>query len=95
VLAMATPLGRRLRAAIAISPQDVAALGGRRAGRAHDVLFLSDHREAPTARALARGAARSRVAESELLGHGVALLAAETNRRLVLDWLARLRTPGG
>jgi hypothetical protein len=53
------------------------------------VLFVSDQREQPTVRPLARGAVGSRTAVSETIGHGVALLDDEANRRVVLDWLER------
>jgi hypothetical protein len=61
----------------------------RRQHRYHprDVLLMSDQRERSSVQSLLRGAIGSGMAVSETVGHGVALLEAETNRRVVLDWL--------
>jgi hypothetical protein len=53
------------------------------------VLFVSDQRESSTVKSLMPGAIGSRTAVSEMIGHGLALLETETNRRVVLDWLER------
>ena len=92
VLAMTGPAGRRVRAAVALSPLGrpvFARLRAQHRYRPRAVLFLSDQRERKSAMALARGAVGSRAVVSEAVGHGVALLEAEANRRAVLDWLAR------
>jgi hypothetical protein len=92
VLAMTGPDRRRLRAAVALSPPAAPAFDTlREKHRYHprNVLFVSDHRERSSVERLTRGAIGSRFAVSEITGHGVALLGAETNRRAVLDWLER------
>jgi len=92
VLAMTGPVGRRVRAAVALSPLGRPVFARLRAQHRYHpraLLFLSDQRERESAAALARGAAGSRTLVSEAVGHGVALLEAEANRRAVLDWLAR------
>jgi hypothetical protein len=92
VLAMTGPDRRRLRAAVAVSPPQAPVLDAlmeKRRYHPRNVLFVSDHREQSTAKSLTRGAIGSRTAVSEMVGHGVALLEAETNRRVVLDWLER------
>jgi pimeloyl-ACP methyl ester carboxylesterase len=92
MLAMTGPDRRRLRAAVALSPQHARAVGPlRERGRYHprDVLFVSDQRERGSVAPLTRGAVDSRLAVSEPAGHGVALLEDAANRRAVLDWLER------
>ena len=92
VLAMTGPDRRRLRAAVALSPPAAPVLDAmieKHRYYPHNVLFVSDYREHSSVKSLTRGAIGSRTAVSEMTGHGVALLEAETNRRLVLDWLER------
>ena len=92
VLAMTGPDRRRLRAAVAVSPPQAPVLDAlmeKHRYHPRNVLFVSDHREQPTVKSLTRGAIGSGTAVSEMVGHGVALLEAETNRRVVLDWLER------
>jgi len=92
VLAMTGPGRRRLRAAVALSPPAAPVFDTLREQRRYhprNVLFVSDHREQSAVRSLARSAIGSRTAVSEMIGHGVALLEADTNRRAVLDWLER------
>ena len=90
VLALAGPERRRLRAAVALSPPAAPALHAlMRKHRYHprNVLFVSDQREQSSVQSLTAGAIGSRTAVSEMVGHGVALLETETNRRVALDWL--------
>jgi pimeloyl-ACP methyl ester carboxylesterase len=92
VLAMTAPEGRRLRAAVALSPPAAPVLDTlmhQHRYHPHDVLFVSDYRERPTVKPLTQGAVGSRTAVSEMIGHGVALLDDEANRRVVLEWLER------
>jgi dipeptidyl aminopeptidase/acylaminoacyl peptidase len=92
VLAMTGPDRRRLRAAVALSPPAAPVfdtLMEKHRYHPRNVLFVSDHRERSSVESLTRGAIGSRTAVSEMIGHGVALLEAETNRRVVLDWLER------
>jgi dipeptidyl aminopeptidase/acylaminoacyl peptidase len=92
VLAMSGPDRRRLRAAVALSPPAAPAfdtLRERHRYHPRSVLFVSDQRERATVAPLTRGAVGSRLAVSEMVGHGVRLLEDETNRRAVLDWLGR------
>jgi dipeptidyl aminopeptidase/acylaminoacyl peptidase len=91
VLAMIEPDRGRLRAAVALSPPSAPGfdtLRERRRYHPRNVLFVSDQRERSSVESLRRGAIGSRTAGSEMIGHGVALLEDETNRRAVLDWLA-------
>ena len=90
VLAMTGPDGRRLRAAVALSPRAESVLDAvaRRAYHPRNVLFVSDQREAPTVERLVRGAAGSRLVVTEAVGHGVAQLESAAQRDVVLDWLA-------
>lgn len=90
VLAMTGPDGRRLRAAVALSPraESVFDAVARRAYHPRNVLFVSDQREAPTVERLVRGAAGSRLVVTEAVGHGVAQLESAAQREVVLDWLA-------
>jgi dipeptidyl aminopeptidase/acylaminoacyl peptidase len=90
VLAMTGRDRRRLRAAVALSPPVAPVFDTlREKHRYHprNVLFVSDHREQSSVKSLARGAIGSRMAVSEMIGHGLALLETATNRRVVLDWL--------
>ncbi len=92
VLAMTGPDRERLRAAVALSPPAAPvfdALMEKHRYRPRNVLFVSDHREQSSVKSLTRGAIGSRTAMSEMMGHGVALLENETNRRVVIDWLER------
>jgi dipeptidyl aminopeptidase/acylaminoacyl peptidase len=92
VLAMTGPDRQRLRAAVALSPPAAPvfdALMEKHRYRPRNVLFVSDHREQSSVKSLTRGAIGSRTAVSEMIGHGVALLENETNRRVVIDWLER------
>jgi len=92
VLAMTGPDRRRVRAAVALSPPAARALDAlmeKRRYHPRNVLFVSDHREKSSVEPLTRGAIGSSTAVSEMIGHGVALLETETNRRVVLDWLER------
>jgi hypothetical protein len=92
VLAMTGPDRRRLRAAVALSPPAAPAfdtLMKKHRYHPRNVLFVSDYREQSSVESLTRGAIGSRTAVSEMIGHGVALLETETNRRVVLDWLER------
>lgn len=92
VLAMTGPDRRRLRAAVALSPPAAPvfdALMEKHRYHPRNVLFMSDHREQSSVKFLTRGAIGSDTAVSETVGHGVALLETESNRRIVLDWLER------
>jgi hypothetical protein len=92
VLAMTGPDRRRLRAAVALSPPAAPALDTlmeKHRYHPRNVLFVSDHREQSSVKSLTPGAIGSRTAVSEMIGHGLALLETETNRRVVLDWLER------
>jgi alpha-beta hydrolase superfamily lysophospholipase len=90
LLAMTGPDRRRLRAAVALSPPAapvLEALAHNDRYHPRNVLFVSDQREEASVKSLTRGAIGSRLAVSEMVGHGVALLEADANRRVVLDWL--------
>jgi hypothetical protein len=90
VLAMTGPGRRELHAAVALSPPAAPVLDTlmhEHRYRPHDVLFVSDYREHSRVESLMPGAIGSRIAVSEPIGHGVRLLEAEPNRRVVLDWL--------
>ena len=92
VLAMTGPDRGRLRVAVALSPPAAPALDRlMKMHRYHPccVLFVSDQRERSSVESLTRGTIGSRTAVSETIGHGVALLETETNRRVALDWLER------
>jgi dipeptidyl aminopeptidase/acylaminoacyl peptidase len=92
VLAITGPDRERLRAAVALSPPAAPALDTlmeKHRYHPRNVLFVSDQRELSTVESLTRDAVGSPVAVSEMIGHGVALLDTETNRRVVLDWLER------
>jgi hypothetical protein len=54
----------------------------------HDVLFISDRREAVSAEGMLEGAVRSDIAQSAAPGHGVALLAERGVSETLLAWLA-------
>lgn len=86
----------RLRAAVALSPVDSPELwdvqeSGRY--RPHDVLFISDEREASAVDNAIQGAIRSKAIVAEDPGHGVALLPQADVRDAVLSWL-RQRVAG-
>jgi hypothetical protein len=92
VLAMTGPDRRRLRAGVALSPPAAPALEAlmeKHRYHPRKVLFMSDQREQSSVKSLAPGAIGSRLAVSEMNGHGLALLETETNRSVVLDWLER------
>ncbi len=95
VLAMATGAGRTVDAAVALSPpdsSDIWSLQDDGRYRPHDVLFVSDEREAPSAEGMLDGAVRSEAIRSDGAGHGVALLAEAGVRDALVDWLeARVR----
>jgi len=69
-----------------------AALAKRDAFRPHDLLLISDHREAQSARDLRRDAHGAGITTSvrETTGHGVALLADASVRAEAIAWLQRL-----
>jgi pimeloyl-ACP methyl ester carboxylesterase len=90
VLAIATKERRTVDAAVALSPPDSPDIwrlqdGGRY--RAHDVLFIADAREAPTAEGMLAGAVRSKLQRSAASGHGVVLLPQPSIREALLAWL--------
>jgi hypothetical protein len=92
VLAMTGPDRRRLCAAVALSPPSAPAFDTLRDHHRYhprNVLFVSDQRERASVAPLTRGAIGSRMAVSEMVGHGVVLLEDATNRRAVLAWLDR------
>ena len=95
VLAMATGARRTVDAAVALSPpdsSDIWSLQDDGRYRPHDVLFVSDEREAPSAEGMLDGAVRSEAIRSAGAGHGVALLAEAGVRDALVDWLeARVR----
>ena len=95
VLAMAGAGGRLARAGVALSPPDSADiwdLQGSGRYRPHDLLLVSDEREASSAEGMLDGARRSRAVRSERPGHGVTLLAEPGVRAALLRWLqARMR----
>jgi hypothetical protein len=94
VYAMATRAGRIARAAVVLSPpdsSDIWALQGDDRYRPHDLLLVSDDREASSAEGMLEGAARSEAIRSEGPGHGIALLAEPGVRHALVSWLrARL-----
>ena len=90
VLAMATGGGHLARAGVALSPpdsSDVWDLQGRGRYRPHDLLLVSDQREASSAEGMLDGAVRSRTLQSQRPGHGVTLLAEPGVRGALLRWL--------
>jgi dienelactone hydrolase len=90
VLAMATGARATADAAIALSPPDSAdiwALQDDGRYRPHDVLFVSDEREAASVEGMFEGAVRSEAIRSEAPGHGVVLLAEPGVRDALLRWL--------
>jgi alpha/beta hydrolase fold len=90
VLAMATGARRTVDAAVALSPPDSAdiwRLQDHGRYHPHDLLLVSDKREASAAESMLEGAARSRTLRSENPGHGVALLAEPGVRDALLGWL--------
>jgi dienelactone hydrolase len=97
VLAMATGARRTVEAAVALSPPDSADIwrlqdNGRY--HPHDLLLVSDAREARAAESMLQGAVRSKALRSENPGHGVALLAEPRIRDALLAWLRTRVTSG-
>jgi pimeloyl-ACP methyl ester carboxylesterase len=96
-LAMAT-VARSAKAAVALSPPDSADvwnLQARHRYHPHDVLFVSDAREAPSVDGMTDGAVRSKAMRSSEDGHGIELLSDEDVRAALLAWLkSRLRVSG-
>jgi hypothetical protein len=92
VLAMTGPDRRRLRAAVALSPPAAPVLDAlieKHRYHPRNVLFVSDYREQSSVKSLVPGAIDSSTVVSEMIGHGLALLESEPQRRVVLDWLER------
>ena len=90
VLAMATGARRSADAAVALSPpdsSDIWALQDDDRYHPHDVLFVSDDREATSAEGMLDGAVRSEAMRSDGPGHGVALLAEAGVRDALVRWL--------
>jgi hypothetical protein len=90
VLAMATGARRTVDAAVALSPPDsgdIWALQGKGRYRPHDMLLVSDKREAISAEGMLEGAVRSKTMRSARAGHGIALLAEPGVRDALLAWL--------
>ncbi len=90
VLAMATDARKTADAAVALSPPDSAdiwALQDDGRYRPHDVLFVSDEREATSVEGMFDGAVRSKAIRSGAPGHGVALLPEPGVRDALLAWL--------
>jgi hypothetical protein len=90
VYAMATRLRRTVDAAIALSPPESADIWALQDGdgyRPHDMLLVSDDREASSADGMLEGAVRSKAIRSERPGHGVVLLAEAGVRNALLKWL--------
>jgi alpha/beta hydrolase fold len=90
VVAMATGARETAGAAVALSPADSAdiwALQDDDRYRPHDVLFVSDEREATSVEGMFDGAVRSKAIRSEAPGHGVALLPENGVRQALLAWL--------
>jgi len=88
---MSQGAGRRVRAAVALSPPDapvVFDLQGEHRWHPHDVLFVSDRNEASSVANAFPGPLRSRRLVTRVLGHGVVLLSDLTVRKAVLAWLA-------
>jgi pimeloyl-ACP methyl ester carboxylesterase len=92
VLAMATGARASADAAVALSPPDspdIWRLQEAHRYRPHDILFIADAREAPTAEAMLDGAVGSRLRQSKSRGHGVALLPDPQVRDAVVAWLTQ------
>ncbi len=90
VLAMATEARRTVDAAVSLSAvdsSDLWALQDDGRYRPHDVLFVSDEREAAASEGLMDGAVRSKRMQSAQPGHGVALLPEAGVRDALLAWL--------
>ena len=90
VLAMATGARRTADAAVALSPPDSADIWERQDDgryRPHDVLFVSDDKEAFSVEAMFDGAVRSKAIRSEAPGHGLALLPEPGIHDALLAWL--------
>jgi hypothetical protein len=95
VLAMATGTRRTVDAAVALSPPDSAdiwRLQGENRYRPHDMLLVSDEREAASAESMLEGAVRSKAMRSSRPGHGVALLGDDEVRDALLAWLEKNAT---
>lgn len=96
VYAMAAGARRTVDAAVALSPPDSAdiwALQDHDRYRPHDMLLVSDDREAVSAESMLEGAVRSKAIRSERPGHGVALLAEPGVRDALLAWLEERLAP--
>lgn len=92
VYAMAGGARRTVDAAVALSPpdsSDIWDLQDHDRYRPHDMLLVSDDREAASAESMLEGAVRSRAIRSKRPGHGVALLAEPGVRGALLDWLGQ------
>ena len=90
VLAMATGARATADAAVALSPpdsEDIWALQDEDRYRPHDLLLISDDREAWSAEGMLDGAVRSEAIRSEEAGHGVVLLAEPGVRDALVAWL--------
>jgi hypothetical protein len=90
-LVMSQGAGRRVRAAVALSPPDaplIFDLQAKHRWHPHDVLFVSDRNEASSVANAYPGPVRSRRLVTRRFGHGVVLLPAPMVRRAVLEWLA-------
>lgn len=90
LMSIATHGRRSLAGAVALSPADSPAfieLQAKDRYSPHDVLFVSDTREAGNLQNLIPGAVRSKKLESGDPGHGVALLQHPEVRNAVLAWL--------
>jgi dienelactone hydrolase len=89
-VAIADAERRRLRAAVALSPPDtpdIFALQDKGRYRPHDVLFVSDKREASAVENARPGAVRSKAMVAPGAGHGVELLPLPSVRDAVVGWL--------
>lgn len=90
VMSIATNGRRSLAGAVALSPADSPSfieLQAKDRYAPHDVLFVSDTREAGNLQNLVPGAVRSKKLESDDPGHGVALLQHAEVRDAVVAWL--------
>jgi cephalosporin-C deacetylase-like acetyl esterase len=90
VFAMATGTRQTVDAAVALSPPDSAdiwRLQDHHRYRPHDLLLVSDAREAVSVEGMMSGAVRSQALRSRHPGHGVALLGEPRVRTALLAWL--------
>jgi hypothetical protein len=90
VFAMASGTRRTVDAAVALSPPDspdIWALQDHGRYHPHDVLMVSDEREATAVDGMMDGAVRSQALRSARPGHGVALLAEPRIRAALVAWL--------